>query len=75
MVVFELERIVEIEMQESGSTRDRDWLVADVDPCVCRLSRCRRLCGLTASSAEKTRLSKIKNIVSEFKDGTGFYVC
>lgn len=75
MVVFELESIVEIEMQEFGSTLDRDWLVVDVDPCVCHLSRCCLLFILTASPAEKTRLSKIKNIVCEFKDGAGFYVC
>ena len=56
-------------MQEFGSVLDRDWLVFDFDPCVCHLSRYCLLFILTASPAEKTRLSTTKNNVCGFKDG------
>lgn len=62
-------------MQEFGFALDRDWLVFDIDPCVCHLSRYCLLFILTASPAEKIRLSKIKNTVCEYKDGVVYYVC
>lgn len=55
-------------MQEFGFVLDRDWLVCDFDPCVCHVSRYCLLFILTASPAEKTRLSTIKNNVYEFKE-------
>lgn len=55
-------------MQEFGFILDKDWLVFDFDPCVCHVSRYCLLFILTASPAEKTRLSTIKNNVCEFKE-------
>ena len=55
-------------MQEFGFILDGDWLVFDFDPCVCQVSRYCLLFILTASPAEKTRLSTIKNNVYEFKE-------
>lgn len=51
-------------MQEFGSAFDSNGFLFDIDPCVCHLSRYCLLFILTASPAEKTRLSKVKNILS-----------
>lgn len=59
MLVFGL-NVDEIEMQQFGSCSDDDWLLFDIDPCVCHSSRCCLLFILTALAAEKGGHARIK---------------
>lgn len=64
ILVFGL-NVGEIAVQEFGSCSDSDWLVFNIDPCVCHSSRYCLLFILTALPVEKgghaTRM-KYKNI-------------